>query len=185
MPDDHHFFLQVFDTYQYIFVQIVLGIQGLTEVGDEVGGIFNGVGIVFHAGFEQGYQHMISGGETPGTGKDFLYRFVERAQVSIAYRHQNAVFQNKRYRLKREIIHHEIGIGHDTVVGLDVAGAHFDFFNFFVFLNVDFQKLLQAAFHIQCHIVEVNPDDIFQFNFGENIEAFRYFYFVIFVVKQS
>ena len=142
------------------------GIQGLTEVGDEVGGIFNGVGIVFHAGFEQGYQHMISGGETPAAGKDFLHRFVERGAGQIAYRPE-CRFQNKRYRFKREIIHHEIGIGHDTVVGFDVAGAHFDFFNFFVFLNVDFQKIAPGGFPSSAHIVEVNPDDIFSSILGE------------------
>ena len=67
---------------------------------------------------------------------------------------------------KGKIIEQEIGVCHQTVVGLYVPGADFNFFHFFVFLDVDFQKLFEACFHIQCHIVQINPDNALHIYFG-------------------
>ena len=54
LSDDGHFFLQVLDLYEQIFIDVIgLGVDLLREFGDHIGRILYQVGILLHSRLEQ------------------------------------------------------------------------------------------------------------------------------------
>ena len=164
LADDHGVLLQLVDVQQEFFVDVLLLVDALAELGYILGDELDDIGVEVHALVHDFHEGGEAVGELLRQGQDLELQRIQGPEGDLADRRQDTAGQDEGDGIHQHLVvgrGEKVGVGEDDAVFFEETGGTFDLLRFGAALDLRAEECFDRPLLLSCRLQEVYPEDIF------------------------